>query len=208
MLPVLLAIFLFVLLMTVISVYGYRAYVRPSRIYDRVGGVADQGPTAEQVSVKPRDIVVRVIEQIGEQIPLSNADQSVTRRDLSMAGFRTDGSIQIFYGIKVVFCLVAFIFGIMLYRHVTDNPVLRVVFLVAVTGGGFYLPGFYLEKMVQQRQSKLRLSLPDALDMMVVAVEAGLGLDQALQYVSREIEASHPELSDEFSLVGLEMRAG
>ena len=55
---------------------------------------------------------------------------------------------------------------------------------------------------------KLRLSLPDALDMMVVSVEAGLGLDQALQYVAREIEESHPELSDELGLVGLEMRAG
>ena len=55
---------------------------------------------------------------------------------------------------------------------------------------------------------QLRLSLPDALDMMVVAVEAGLGLDQALQYVSREIEQSHPDLSDDLSLVTLEMRAG
>jgi len=52
----------------------------------------------------------------------------------------------------------------------------------------------------------LRLALPDALDMLVVAVEAGLGLDQALQYVSREIEHSHPELSEELGLVGLEMR--
>src|SRR5580692_4663154 len=114
MLPILLAIFLFLLLMTVISVYGYRAYVRPSRIYDRVGGGADQGVAADQISVKPRDIVVRVIEQIGEQIPLSPSDQSVTRRDLSMAGFRSDGAIRVFYGIKVVFCLVAFVFGIML----------------------------------------------------------------------------------------------
>jgi len=55
---------------------------------------------------------------------------------------------------------------------------------------------------------QLRMSLPDALDMMVVSVEAGLGLDQALQYVAREIEQNHPELSDEFGLVGLEMRAG
>jgi tight adherence protein C len=52
------------------------------------------------------------------------------------------------------------------------------------------------------------MSLPDALDMLVVAVEAGLGLDQALQYVSREIQNGHPELADEMGLVGLEMRAG
>ncbi len=60
------------MLMAVISVYGYRAYVRPSRIYDRVGGGAEPSTAAEEtVSVKPREVVVRVFEQIGEQIPLS-----------------------------------------------------------------------------------------------------------------------------------------
>jgi tight adherence protein C len=208
MLPLLMAGFLFLLLMTIISVYGYRAYVRPSRIYDRVGGVAETGVQVEAVAVKPRDVVVRVIEQIGEQIPLSPADQSVTRRDLMMAGFRTDGAIQLFFGIKVLFCVVMFVFGLMLRTHITDNPVLRIVFVVASTGLGYYAPAFYLESLVKKRHLLLRLGLPDALDMMVVAVEAGLGLDQALQYVSREMAHSHAELSDELGLVGLEMRAG
>jgi tight adherence protein C len=208
MLPILLASFLFLLLMAVISVYGYRAYVRPSRIYDRVGGITETAVDPETVSVKPRDVVVRVFEHIGEQIPLAPAEQTVTKRDLTMAGFRSDGAIRIFFGIKVMFCVVMFLFALMLHRHITDNPILRIVFLIAATGGGYYAPGFYLESLVKKRQLKLRLSLPDALDMMVVSVEAGLGLDQALQYVSREIEINHPELSDELGLVGLEMRAG
>ncbi|MGA2712195.1 MAG: type II secretion system F family protein [Bryobacteraceae bacterium] len=208
MLPLLLASFLFILLMAVISAYGYRAYVRPSRIYDRVGGVADTAVGTEIVAVKPRDVVVRVFEQIGEQIPLSPADQTATKRDLVMAGFRSDGAIRIFYGVKVIFCIVMFIFALMIHRQITDNPVLRIVFLAAGTGLGYYAPVLYLEREVKKRQKKLRLSLPDALDMMVVSVEAGLGLDQAMQYVAREIEESHPELSDELALVGLEMRAG
>jgi tight adherence protein C len=208
MLPILLAGFLFVLLMAVISVYGYRAYVRPSRIFDRVGGMAETAAEAETVSVKPRDIVVRVFEQVGEQIPLSPADQTITKRDLVMAGFRSDGAIRIFYGIKVIFCIVMFVFALMLHRHITENPVLRIVFLIAGTGLGYYFPVLYLESQVKKRQASLRLSLPDALDMMVVSVEAGLGLDQALQYVAREMEETHPELSDELGLVGLEMRAG
>lgn len=208
MLPIVLAAFLFLLLMAVISVYGYRAYVRPGRIYDRVGGVAEAAVVAETQSVKPRDIVVRVFEQIGEQIPLSPGDQTVTKRELVMAGFRSDGAIRIFFGIKVIFCVVMFFFALTLHRHITDNPILRIVFLIAGTGLGYYAPGMILEKQVRKRQMKLRLSLPDALDMMVVSVEAGLGLDQALQYVAREIEETHAELSDELSLVGLEMRAG
>lgn len=207
MLPILLASFLFLLLMAVISAYGYRAYVRPSRIYDRVGSVEEATIDAD-AAVKPKDVVVRVIEQLGEQIPLSPTDQNATKRELVMAGFRAEGSIKILYGIKVIFCVVMFAFSLTLHRHVTDNPVLRIVFLVAGTALGYYAPGMYLEKLVKKRQTKLRLSLPDALDMMVVSVEAGLGLDQALQYVGREIEETHAELSDELGLVGLEMRAG
>jgi tight adherence protein C len=208
MIPILLAVFLFLLLMAVISVYGYRAYVRPSRIYDRVGGLSETALDLENPSAKPSAVVVRVFEQIGEQIPLSPADQTVTKRDLVMAGFRSEGALRIFFGIKVSFCVVMFLFALTLHRQVTANPVLRIVFLIAATGLGYYAPGLYLDHEVKKRQEKLRLSLPDALDMMVVSVEAGLGLDQALQYVAREIEAGHPELSDEVGLVGLEMRAG
>ncbi len=205
MLPIMLAAFLFVLLLTIISVYGYRAYVRPSRIYDRVGGVAE---SMREPAVSAKDRVVRVFEQIGDKIPLSPSEQTVTRRDLTMAGYRADTAIPIFYGIKVFMCAVFFLFGLAVKHGVSDQTVPQMVVLVFCTGFGYYFPTLGLEKRVKKRQQKLRLSLPDALDMMVVAVEAGLGLDQTLQYVAREIEAGHPELSDELGLVGLEMRAG
>jgi len=70
------------------------------------------------------------------------------------------------------------------------------------------LPRFVLEKKVAKRQEILRLSLPDALDLMVVSIEAGLGLDQAIQHVAKELAPSHPQLSEEMQLVTLEMRAG
>jgi tight adherence protein C len=73
---------------------------------------------------------------------------------------------------------------------------------------GWILPRFVLQKKVAKRQDIIRLSLPDALDLMVVSVEAGLGLDQAIQHVGRELQESHPELSEELSLITLEMRAG
>ena len=153
-------------------------------------------------------MVVRIFEQIGEQIPLSGADLTMSRRDLMMAGFRSDAAIPIFTGIKVIFGILLIVAGIAVNSHVTDNPVLRVVFVLACGGLGYYGPVLYLESLVKKRQHLLRLSLPDALDMMVISVEAGLGLDQALQYVGREIAHSHKELSEELGLVGLEMRAG
>lgn len=206
MLPVILAAFLFLLLLIVITVYGYRAYVRPSRIYDRVGGAADAGRDANTPGT--RELIVRVFEEIGHKIPLSVGEQNVTRRDLTMAGFRADSAIPIYYGIKVISCLAMLLMGFVVRNSLTDNTVVRMVILVGCTGLGYYGPTLGLEKMVKKRQQKLKLSLPDAVDMMVVAVEAGLGLDQTLQYVAREIENGHPELADEMGLVGLEMRAG
>jgi tight adherence protein C len=84
--------------------------------------------------------------------------------------------------------------------------VLRVV---AIAFGGFmgFLFPYILDKRFK-RQDTIRLSLPDALDMMVVSVEAGLGLDQAIQHVGRELQMTHKDLSEELSLVNLEMRAG
>jgi len=73
---------------------------------------------------------------------------------------------------------------------------------------GYIGPGFVLAREAKARQHRIRLSLPDALDLLVVSVEAGLGLDQALQRVGAELTLAHPELSEELRLVNLELRAG
>ena len=69
------------------------------------------------------------------------------------------------------------------------NPVMKLGLMASGIGAGWVLPRFFLEKNVAKRQETLRLSLPDALDLMVVSIEAGLGLDQAIQHVARELHA-------------------
>ncbi|RPI07700.1 MAG: type II secretion system F family protein [Acidobacteriales bacterium] len=91
---------------------------------------------------------------------------------------------------------------------ITSNPVLRIVLVVAAGLVGYLGPGFYLESLVSARQERIRLSLPDALDLMVVSVEAGLGLDQAIRSVSEQLKNAHKEICEELGLVTLEMRAG
>ena len=93
------------------------------------------------------------------------------------------------------------------YR-LTTNPVLMIVLPVAATILGFLIPTLFLNWMVRSRQDEISSGLPDAIDLLVVAVEAGLGLDQALLYVARELAPTHPEVSDELHLVNLEIRAG
>jgi tight adherence protein C len=73
---------------------------------------------------------------------------------------------------------------------------------------GAYLPEFWVINRVKARQKILRLALPDAMDLMVICVEVGLGLDQALMRVSEEIGVAHPELASELQMVNLEMRVG
>jgi len=75
-------------------------------------------------------------------------------------------------------------------------------------GLGYLLPSMALGRLAKKRQHRIRLGLPDALDLLVVSVEAGLGLDQAMQRVGTELDFAHPELSEELRLINLELRAG
>jgi tight adherence protein C len=127
---------------------------------------------------------------------------------LLQAGFRSDGAAPVFFGLRIVCAAVLLIFSIMYESHLPDNSMLRVCFIVVGAMTGWTLPKFFLEKRVKKRKEILRLSLPDMLDMMVVSIEAGLGLDQAIQHVAREIGVTHPQLSEELQMVTLEMRAG
>jgi tight adherence protein C len=79
---------------------------------------------------------------------------------------------------------------------------------LAACGVAYVVPSMVLARMAKRRQHRIRLGLPDALDLLVVSVEAGLGLDQAIQRVSDELAFAHPDLSDELRLINLELRAG
>jgi tight adherence protein C len=78
----------------------------------------------------------------------------------------------------------------------------------AAAAAGFFGPNQYVNRRVRRRQKKLSRALPNALDLLVVCVESGLGLDQAIVQVSKELEAGHPEISEEFAMVTLELKAG
>src|ERR1019366_4151850 len=117
-------------------------------------------------------------------------------------------AVAVFFGIRILMCIAAIVFTFIIREKITANPVLRVVLVVFGAAAGFMLPSLRLDSIITKRQKRLRLALPDLLDLLVVAVEAGLGLDQAIQHCSRELEFAHPELSEEMAQVNFEMRAG
>ena len=200
---------LFAVLMTVITVYGYRRYAKPGRVYEQLGGQATfVNPTIDQVAEGEPGLVVSVIQEIGKSVPISPEDAALTRRELMAAGYRSESALPILYGIKVIFCIALLIIAFLFRNEITSNPILRIVLVIAAGFLGYFGPNFYLDHLVDKRREELRLSLPDALDLLVISVEAGLGLDQAIQYVARELRITHKELSEELGLLNLEIRAG
>jgi len=195
---------LFLLLMAGIARYGYRRYARPVRILERIGG-----PVEEQRASQPREAAtVRILRRLGGLVPVSPGDASRVRKLVIEAGYRSESAVTVFYGIKVAMGAAALPAALALMDLFGTAGSMRVVLVAAFVGMGYFLPTILLERRIARRHDILRLSLPDALDLMVVSVEAGLGLDQAIQHVSRELRMAHPEISEEWSLVNLEMRAG
>jgi tight adherence protein C len=200
---------LFAVLMGAISIYGYRRYARPARVYEQLQASEEFGnPSIDKIGPDEPGLAVSVFQLIGEKLPISPQDVMATRRELISAGYRSEMAVAVLYGIKAVLCVTLVVLALLFRDSITSNHILRIVMVIAAGLVGYFGPGFCLESMVNKRREIIRLSLPDALDLMVVCVEAGLGLDQAIQYVSRELMITHPVLCHELSLVNLEMRAG
>jgi tight adherence protein C len=131
----------------------------------------------------------------------SREDPELIRR-LASAGYRKPAHADLFYMVKILLPVTAALAGAFLIK---GNTFFWVVLLAATC---FMLPDLWLMRAASARQDEIRLSLPDALDLLVICMEAGLGLDQAILRVGQELKISHPALSEEFVLIGLEQRAG
>ena len=204
----LVSVALFGVLATVITAFGYGRYAKPARLLQRLNNDPAAPVALERIGQPEPSGLVGRIRALGQHAPVSPQDAQSARRSLVSAGYRAESAVAVLYGIKLIMSVTLLILAIVFRTSITAHPVLRIVLPIAATVGGYWLPGFLLERRITKRQERLRLSLPDALDLMVVSVEAGLGLDQAIQNVSRELARAHPELSEELSLVTLEMRAG
>jgi tight adherence protein C len=145
-----------------------------------------------------------MVERFERVLPKSTAEMSVVQKRLVRAGYRNESAVKLFYGAKVILplilCVLAFATGAGSY-----SPFFA--YLLAI-GLGFLLPDFWLGNRISARQAKIRRGLPDVLDLLVICIEAGLSLDQAVARTSEELSLAQPAVSDELDLVVLEQRAG
>lgn len=142
-------------------------------------------------------------------VPTEEIERNSMVKKLSFAGFRSPTALQNFYAIKTSLTILmpAFAYGVSYFMpDLSFNTLLFSV--VGAAAVGMFAPNFVLEKLVERRLKKLRDGFPDALDLLVVCVESGLGLTQALMRVADEIIVSHSELGLELSLVNAEIGAG
>jgi tight adherence protein C len=145
-----------------------------------------------------------VVEHFDQYLPKTQAEVSITRQRLISAGFRNEATVKMFYGCKVVVPLVLVIMALF-----TGLGSLSPLLVYALSLGlGFLLPDFWLGRRIKNRQKRIRLGMPDVLDLLIICVEAGLSLDQATARAAQELANAQPEVCDELSVVVLEQRAG
>jgi tight adherence protein C len=204
------SILLFLILMSVIVLFGYRRYSKPaSSVEQQIGMPVITSATTSLLGDKEKSSgVTDVVQLLGSIIPASPQDLEAAKRDLVMAGYRSENGPAVFSGVRILIALLLLATAFIVKDKVTANPVLRLVMIVAGGAIGYLAPGFILDAKISKRQNILRLSLPDAIDLMVISVEAGLGMDQAINYVGKELQIAHPALSEELGIMSFEVRAG
>jgi len=158
------------------------------------------GTTIEGVTKQ----VERALVSIGEKLPRSPAEMTRQERKMVQAGYRRKDAVLLLNGAHVAvltLSLLLFLAAGFFYRQ----PVISIVLSIFI---GAVIPDLWLRRAIIRRQEAIQFALPDAMDLAVIAVEAGLGLDQALMRVGDEIITAHPALADELRLRNLEVNMG
>jgi tight adherence protein C len=197
----LLAIVLFLTVALAVFSFGAAAYAPSSVLGSRLRALGWQkAEPQEKPAFKER--LEQALDPLSRALPLSPSEVSRTRAWLIQAGYRDARHLTMYVGSRVLLALIGLI------AVIAATGFDSVILMVSVTAFCFFLPRFVLKRMIRDRQRRITLALPDALDLTVICVEAGLALDQAMMRVGEDLHHAHPDLSDEFHLVNLEMRAG
>lgn len=180
----------------------------------RLGGNDVSAQSVQAAAVIPdeasgaTEIAQRLAQPLNKLLPPSATEAKKLQKQLMHAGYRSAESPIIFRAIHVA-CMAGFPLFVAGICALTARPLNRaIIFIIIAFVAGFFLPRYFLGRMIKKRQRLVRWGLADALDLMVVSVEAGLGLNAAMMKVSSELREVHPPVATEFELANLEIRVG
>ncbi len=187
--------------------YGARVVLNPERTArDRVADLTARPGDAARRAQQPSQ-VGNVAAKVGALARPQDAGELETqRRQLLQAGYRSANALEVFNGLRVVLLLVLALTGFLLTRQAA--AIYIALGVMAGAAAGYYLPGVWVRSALEGRQASLMRSFPDALDLLVSSVEAGLGLDAAFRRVAKELEGPAPDLAAELQMVNYEVEAG
>lgn len=206
-----------VFLMTIVISMGvYSHFVAREEVQTWSRRVRSAGEVSNESSISPKfsfwlskcsDLLVRLGASIQ---PKDEREVASAKLSLVQAGYRSEQAIFIFIGLKLVLAAVGIVLVSLvpaaMWGFPSQQKLLAYYMMAACVG--YLLPMVWLRLAVQSRQDKLQKAVPDALDLLVTCVEAGLGLDIAIAKVSNDISDSHPVLGDELTQLSLELRTG
>ncbi|MEB2327946.1 MAG: type II secretion system F family protein [Pseudomonas sp.] len=165
---------------------------------------------AEHAAQAPRGNLHVLLEQVGQRfVSQEDGQRSATAALLQHAGYRSASAVQMYWATRLLLPLLLLVATLLVLPMLT-TPSLTTGLLVAglAVGIGWLTPALIVEKRRDRRQARLRGAFPDALDLMVVCVESGLALPQAIERVAEEMAVSQAELAEELATVNAEIRAG
>jgi tight adherence protein C len=200
-LTLILSIVAFLTVVVVVFAFGAAAVAPSSVLGSRLREIGWQRPKT-QANPPIRERMQHALDPFSRALPVSPTEVSQTRAWLIQAGYRNASHVTIYRGMRVLFAALGF-FSVFAFTGFDS-----LLLLVGVTAFGFFIPRYLLKKKLKERQRRIRIGLPDGLDLTVICVEAGLSLDQAMMRVGDDLRTAHPDLSAEFHLFNLETRAG
>jgi len=189
--------------------------LRPRRVaFERLKGLSSpDASAARKVIVEAPPVIVDEKARLSARkkaikAPVALGTASDTQKRLLHAGYRSGRALATFNLIRMTVMLSLPALCWLATLRIPMLPAHRFLLVTLTLLAGYALPKLVLRSLARRRQHRLRLSLPDARDLLVVCVEAGMGLNQAIVKVSEELSHTHPEISDELRIVNLEIRAG
>jgi tight adherence protein C len=203
---VLFSLLIFLALTGVFALLGLNVWVWPKAAIDRV--TASAGDQHVQAPAHPSLAFHDLLKKLGTLVPASPKDTTVMQRRLIRAGFRNPNALKVLYGAKFVMAVLIPMLTFGAIAGASWEASSKFMATLAAVAIGFFAPNEYVRMVSKRRQKQIRRALPNALDLLVVSVESGLGLDQGIVQVAKELENAHPEISEEFSLMTLELKAG
>jgi tight adherence protein C len=176
----------------------------------RLGEKAPSMATGSISIVEDRsaELAERLASPLSRLLPPSAAEAKKLQKQLMQAGIRSSSGPVVFRAFHLI-SMAAFPAVVAISCALLARPLANATFYILLAFVvGFFLPRYVLRKMIRSRQQKVTWGLADALDLMVISIEAGLGLNAAMMKVASELKEVHPDISDEFELANLEIRVG